>query len=193
MLKTIALMVLASLPFLGMSFAEEPKEQKMIKVLMKTNYGPITLELWPEKAPVTVENFIKYVDNDHYNGTIFHRVIKDFMIQGGGFTKEMDQKKTLAPIVNEAQNGVKNARGTIAMARTMDVNSATAQFFINLKDNDFLDFRNKTPQGHGYCAFGKVVDGMDVVDKIAGVSTTTSGPHGDVPAKPVIIESVEKI
>lgn len=193
MLKTITWTVLALLPFLGVSFAEEPKEQQMIKVLMKTNYGPITLELWPEKAPVTVENFIKYVDDEHYNGTIFHRVIKDFMIQGGGFTEEMEQKKTLAPIVNEAQNGVKNARGTIAMARTMDVNSATSQFFINLKDNDFLDFRNKTPQGYGYCAFGKVVEGMDVVDKIAKVSTTNKGPHGDVPVKPVIIESVEKI
>lgn len=193
MLKITALLVLAFLPLLGIAFATEPKTQQAIKVLIKTNYGPITLELWPDKTPITVENFLKYVDSGYYNGTIFHRVIKDFMIQGGGFTEDLVQKKTLPPIVNEAQNAAKNTRGTIAMARTMDVNSATSQFFINLKDNSFLDFQNKTPQGYGYCTFGKVIDGMDVVDKIGAVATTTRGPYGDVPVKPVIIESVERL
>ena len=138
-----------------------------MKVLMETSMGTITLELDEAKAPETVRNFVDYAKAGHYDGTIFHRVIDGFMIQGGGFTKDMNQKPTRAPIRNEAMNGLKNARGTIAMARTMVVDSATSQFFINLVDNDFLDFTSPTPQGFGYAVFGEVTDGMKVVDAIA--------------------------
>ena len=152
--------------------------------------GTITLELDNEKAPATVANFIEYAKTGHYDGTIFHRVIDGFMIQGGGFTKDMNQKPTGEPIRNEAMNGLKNMRGTIAMARTMVVDSATSQFFINLVDNDFLDFRSPTPQGFGYAVFGKVIDGMDVVDQIAKVGTGDCGPHQNVPTTPVVIRKV---
>ena len=152
--------------------------------------GTITLELDDAKAPITVKNFIDYVKAGHYNGTIFHRVIDGFMIQGGGFTQAMDQKKTNAPIKNEASNGLSNKRGTIAMARTMVVDSATSQFFINLVDNDFLNFRAPTPQFFGYAVFGKVTDGMDVVDKIAKVKTGFFGPHQNVPEQPGTIKGV---
>lgn len=160
-------------------------------VTLKTNYGDITLELDEAKAPESVKNFIEYARSGHYNGTVFHRVIDGFMIQGGGFTKDMDQKPTKAPIKNEAANGLKNKRGTIAMARTSDPNSATAQFFINVSDNDFLDYRGPAPHTIGYAVFGKVSKGMDIVDKIKGVSTGSSGGYQDVPKSPVIIESVE--
>jgi len=157
---------------------------------METSMGTITLELDEGKAPETVENFVGYAKDGHYDGTIFHRVIDGFMIQGGGFTKSMDQKPTRAPIRNEAMNGLKNLRGTIAMARTNVVDSATSQFFINLVDNGFLDFSMPTPQGFGYAVFGRVTDGMQVVDAIAKVKTGFSGPHQNVPETPVVIKKV---
>ncbi|HEY7214466.1 MAG TPA: peptidylprolyl isomerase [Thermoanaerobaculia bacterium] len=160
-------------------------------VALETSHGRIVLELYPDKAPKTVENFLQYVRSGFFDGTIFHRVIPDFMIQGGGFTSDMRQKPTRTPIQNEADNGVANARGTIAMARTNDPHSATAQFFINLKDNGFLNHTGKHPQGWGYTAFGKVTAGMDVVDKIARVSTARKGMHENVPAEPVVIEKAE--
>jgi peptidyl-prolyl cis-trans isomerase B (cyclophilin B) len=160
-------------------------------VKLHTNFGTITLELFADKAPVTVENFIAYVKDGFYNGTIFHRVISNFMIQGGGMEPGMKEKATNAPIKNEADNGVSNERGTIAMARTMEPHSASAQFFINVKDNKFLDHRSPTPDGWGYAVFGRVVDGMDVVDKIKDVATGNAGFHQDVPLEDVIIESAE--
>ena len=162
----------------------------MKKATMETSMGTITLELDDAKAPETVANFVQYAKEGHYDGTIFHRVIDGFMIQGGGFTKDMNQKETREPIRNEAMNGLKNLRGTIAMARTMVVDSATSQFFINLVDNSFLDFQNPTPQGFGYAVFGKVVDGMDVVDQIAKVKTGFSGPHQNVPEEAIVIRKV---
>ena len=162
----------------------------MKKATMETSMGTITLELDDAKAPETVANFVRYAKDGHYDGTIFHRVIDGFMIQGGGFTKDMNQKETREPIRNEAMNGLKNLRGTIAMARTMVVDSATSQFFINLVDNAFLDFQNPTPQGFGYAVFGKVVDGMDVVDQIAKVKTGFSGPHQNVPEEAIVIKKV---
>ncbi len=161
-----------------------------MKILMDTSLGTITLELDEVRAPETVRNFAEYARSGHYDGTIFHRVIDGFMIQGGGFTKDMNQKTTRAPIRNEAANGLKNKRGTIAMARTSLVDSATSQFFINLVDNAFLDFRSPTPQGFGYAVFGAVTDGMDVVDAIAKVKTGFRGPHQNVPDEPVVIKKV---
>ncbi len=160
-------------------------------VILHTNYGDITLELDTEKAPKTVANFLEYVKSGHYDNTIFHRVIDNFMIQGGGMTISMDEKQTNAPIENEADNGLKNDTGTIAMARTMDPHSATAQFFINVADNDFLNHRAKNQQGWGYAVFGKVTDGMAVVNKIKGVKTGSHHFHQDVPTEEVIIESAE--
>ena len=162
-----------------------------MKATIETTMGTISLELDEAKAPATVKNFVEYANSGHYDGTIFHRVIDGFMIQGGGFTKSMDQKPTREPIMNGAMNGLKNLRGTIAMARTMVVDSATSQFFINLVDNAFLDFTNPTPQGFGYAVFGKVTDGMDVVDAIAKVKTGFSGPHQNVPEEPVVIRKVK--
>ena len=161
------------------------------KVKLTTSMGDIVLVLDAEKAPVTVENFTTYVENGHYDGVIFHRIIPGFMVQGGGMEPGMKEKSTGAPIKNEADNGLKNERGTIAMARTPDPDSATAQFFINVKDNDFLNFRSATPDGWGYCVFGKVVEGMDVVDAIKGVATGSKGFHQNVPVEDVIIERVE--
>jgi cyclophilin family peptidyl-prolyl cis-trans isomerase len=160
------------------------------KVVMKTSAGDITIELDPVHAPESTKNFLVYVKEKFYDGTTFHRVIPNFMIQGGGFDKDMNQKKTKAPIKNEATTEARNLYGTIAMARTSDPNSATAQFFINVKDNPFLDHRDETAQGYGYAVFGKVVNGMDVVEKIAAVPTTTKMPHQNVPTTPVMIESV---
>ena len=162
-------------------------------VLMKTSEGDITIELYGDKAPITVENFLSYVDNGFFNGTIFHRVISNFMIQGGGFLPGMSQKETGAQIKNEAGNGLSNKRGTIAMARTQVVDSATAQFFINLKDNDFLDHRGEDTMSFGYCVFGAVTDGMDTVDKIKNVKTGSSGFHQDVPVNDVVITSVTRV
>lgn len=157
------------------------------RVLLKTNMGEIVLELYPEKAPKTVENFLQYVKSGHYNGTIFHRVIENFMIQGGGFDAEMKQKPAAATVENEAKNGLKNDMYTLAMARTSAPHSASAQFFINTKNNSFLDFPGQ--DGWGYCVFGKVVKGTEVVDKIKSVPTANSGMHQAVPTKPVVIES----
>ncbi|HHB11664.1 MAG TPA: peptidyl-prolyl cis-trans isomerase [Chromatiales bacterium] len=157
-------------------------------VELRTNKGTIVVQLDRDKAPKTVENFLRYVREGHYDGTIFHRVIPNFMIQGGGMTEDMKEKPTHSPIPNEADNGLENLRGTIAMARTSDPHSATAQFFINLKDNAFLDHTAPTSQGWGYAVFGRVVEGMDVVDAIARVPTGTRGFHQDVPKEPVVIE-----
>ncbi|MDH3343250.1 MAG: peptidylprolyl isomerase [Gammaproteobacteria bacterium] len=159
-------------------------------VILETSKGNITIELNDEKAPATVANFMKYVEDEFYNGTIFHRVIPNFMIQGGGFMPGMVQKMTENPVDNEANNGLSNVRGSIAMARTNDPHSATAQFFINHKDNGFLDHTAPTGQGWGYCVFGMVTDGMDVVDAIAGVATATEGGHGDVPTETITIDKV---
>ena len=159
------------------------------RVVLKTNHGDITVELNVEKAPKTVANFIQYVQDGFFDGTIFHRVIKGFMIQGGGFDADMKQKATREQIKNEADNGLTNKRGTLAMARTQVVDSATAQFFINLVDNGFLNHRDPTPQGYGYAVFGEVVDGMETVDAIADVPTGNSGFHQDVPTEAVVIES----
>ncbi|BEI35251.1 MULTISPECIES: peptidylprolyl isomerase [unclassified Polynucleobacter] len=165
----------------------------MPSVLLKTNHGDITLELDAAKAPKSVANFLAYVKSGHYDGTIFHRVIDNFMIQGGGMTAGMKQKSTLDQIENEANNGLKNDRGTIAMARTSDPHSATAQFFINVNDNDFLNHTAPTPQGWGYAVFGKVTNGMDVVDKIKKVKTGNAGYHQDVPTEDVVIEKASVI
>ena len=162
-------------------------------VVIETNYGAITLELDEEKAPLSVANFLAYADAGHYNGAIFHRVIKDFMIQGGNFSPEMDPKPTRPPIKNEATNGLRNLRGTIAMARTGVVDSATSQFFINLKDNDFLDHKNTTTRGFGYAVFGKVVKGMEVVDKIGTSPTHTFKRFRDVPVETVVIQKVGRV
>ena len=162
-------------------------------IVLKTNFGDITLALDHEHAPETAKNFEEYVKEGFYDGVIFHRVISNFMIQGGGFEPGMTQKPTRAPIQNEANNGLSNKTGTVAMARTMDPHSASAQFFINVKDNDFLDHSAETMEGWGYAVFGKVVDGMDVVEKIKNVPTTMKGGHQDVPAEDVIIESARLV
>lgn len=163
----------------------------MIK--LHTNHGDITLELDSEKAPLTVQNFIDYVNSGFYDNTIFHRVIDGFMIQGGGFEPGMHQKQVRAPIQNEAANGLKNDKYTVAMARTSDVHSATAQFFINVKDNGFLNYKSSTSQGFGYCVFGKVVEGQDVVDRIEKVKTGTRSGHQDVPSEDVILLKAEVV
>lgn len=159
-------------------------------ITLHTTYGDIVLELDFEKAPKTAANFKQYAEDGFYNGTIFHRVIDGFMVQGGGMTEDMEQKATREPIENEANNGLKNDLGTVAMARTNDPHSATAQFFINVKDNNFLNHTGKNMHGWGYCVFGKVSEGMDVVDKIRKVKTGTKGYHSDVPMEPVVIEKV---
>ena len=163
------------------------------KVVISTNMGDITVELDAEKAPVTVTNFLTYVDEKFYDGTIFHRVIPRFMIQGGGFDASLHQKKTHDQIKNEAGNGLKNTRGTIAMARTSIINSATAQFFINTVDNAFLDHRDDSMQGFGYAVFGHVTEGMEVVDAISAVKTGRFGPMSDVPAQPIVITSIRRV
>jgi peptidyl-prolyl cis-trans isomerase B (cyclophilin B) len=162
-------------------------------VILHTSHGDITLELDAENAPATVANFLQYVREAHYDNTIFHRVIDGFMVQGGGMEPGMKQKPTRAPVANEAGNGLKNKRYTVAMARTSDPHSATAQFFINVADNDFLDYKGPSSQGWGYCVFGKVSAGQDVVDRIKGVATGTSGFHQDVPREDVVIRSAEEV
>jgi len=179
----LLLLALAALVSASQALAADPR------VELKTNRGAIVLELYPEKAPKTVANFLQYVKDGHYTGTTFHRVIDGFMIQGGGFDQDMRQKPARPPVPNEAGNGLKNDVGTIAMARTPDPHSATAQFFINLKGNDFLNYKEPTPQGYGYTVFGKVVSGMDIVERIAKSPTGNAGPHQNVPREPVVIES----
>lgn len=178
--------------------ANQPKASSQMSektnpvVIMETSLGTIKIELDAAKAPVTVANFLTYVDEGFFDDTIFHRVIPDFMIQGGGFTANMQQKPTHSPIKNEAGNGLKNERGTLAMARTGVVDSATGQFFINVRDNAFLNHRTNTPDGYGYAVFAKVTAGMDVVDKIVAVPTHSAGMHDDVPVGPVVIKSVRR-
>lgn len=186
-MKRIIIMALCGTLATGTACADENP-----KALIKTSMGDIELVLWPDKAPETVSNFLQYAENDFYDGLIFHRVISGFMIQGGGFTPDMNQKQPRQPVKNEATADASNKRGTIAMARTMVVDSATSQFFINLKDNASLDHRNETPQGFGYCAFGEVVSGMDVVDAIAKVKTGRHGHYGDVPVETITIVSISK-
>jgi cyclophilin family peptidyl-prolyl cis-trans isomerase len=176
----------------GVFGAEATAADKNAVVLLETSMGNIKIELDAAKAPVTVKNFLDYVEAKHYDGTVFHRVIPNFMVQGGGFEPGMKEKKTKAPIKNESNNGLTNKRGTIAMARTNVPDSATAQFFINLKDNDFLDKAN-AQDGVGYAVFGKVVDGTDVVDKIAAVKTANRGGHQNVPVDDVVIKSVRLV
>jgi len=180
------------LPVLGAGTLACQDAKKNPVVVMETSLGTIEIELDQEKAPITVKNFLSYVEKKHYDGTIFHRVKKNFMIQGGGFDKDMQQKKTDAPIKNEAKNGLKNLRGTIAMARTPEIDSATSQFFISDKDNNFLDHKpNGGNEGYGYAVFGKVTSGLEVVDKIAGVRTGDRGGHENVPVETVEIKSVK--
>lgn len=186
-MKTLIQTLFASFIFLSapLALAANPV------VVISTNHGDMQLELAQDKAPKTVANFLSYVKDGHYNGTIFHRVIGNFMIQGGGFTPDMKQKATKTPIQNEANNGLANKRGTIAMARTGAPHSATAQFFINVVDNDFLNFTGKNPRGWGYAVFGKVTNGMDVADKIRRVPTGAAGPfRRDAPKTPVVINSI---
>lgn len=185
--KFLALSVFL-LSFSLLSFAAES-----VKIKMVTNKGDIILELYPDKAPQTVKNFVNYANHNFYNKTIFHRVIDGFMIQGGGYTNAQDRKKVLDPVKNEADNGLKNDLGTIAMARTRDPHSATAQFFINLKNNDFLNFTRKSLNGWGYTVFGKVTHGMDVVNKIAKVKTIKSAGQQNIPVDPIYIEDVSVI
>ena len=188
-------MVVAATAMVQLSFAVEKVTMKAVnpQVVMETSEGTITIELWADKAPETVKNFLRYADEKFYDDTIFHRVIDNFMIQGGGVDADMKRKDSHQPIKNEASAELKNDRGTIAMARTRDIHSATCQFFINLKDNNFLNHSDNTPQGFGYAVFGKVIKGMEVVDRIGKAKTTTSGPYRDVPAKPVIIKSVKRL
>jgi peptidyl-prolyl cis-trans isomerase B (cyclophilin B) len=163
---------------------------KLIK--LTTTKGNIVIKLFSDKAPETVKNFLNYTENGNYNGTIFHRVIQNFMVQGGGLMPDMSEFVSNAPVVNESNNDLSNKKGTVAMARTSDPHSATSQFFINLKDNDFLDKKN-APDGYGYCVFGEVVEGMDIVENIGTVSTGNTGGHGDVPQEPIVVEKVEVI
>jgi len=166
------------------------EETKLIK--LTTTKGNIVIKLFSDKAPETVKNFLNYTENGNYNGTIFHRVIENFMVQGGGLMPDMSEFVSNAPVVNESNNDLSNKKGTVAMARTSDPHSATSQFFINLKDNDFLDKKN-APDGYGYCVFGEVVEGMDIVENIGTVSTGNTGGHGDVPQEPIVVEKVEVI
>ena len=159
-------------------------------IILSTGFGEVTIELYDAEAPISVQNFLQYVEDGFFDGTIFHRVIPDFVLQGGGFTADMKQKKTRPPIKNEAENGLKNKRGTLSMARTQEIDSATSQFFINLKDNDFLDHGTRD---FGYAVFGKVADGMEIIDRIAQVATGNHGMHQDVPLEPVVILSAKRV
>lgn len=188
---SIALSLVAMMSF-GSAGAQDKAQENPI-VVMKTSMGDITIELYPDKAPLSVKNFLNYVDTKFYEGLIFHRVMSNFMIQGGGFTPDMVRKEGGAPIQNEADNKLSNERGTIAMARTSDPHSATSQFFINVKDNKALDFTAKSPQGWGYAVYGKVIDGMDVVDAIRQVKTTTKAGNENVPVDPIVIKKVYRL
>jgi peptidyl-prolyl cis-trans isomerase B (cyclophilin B) len=189
----IVFMAALILLFQILAVSAEEKVADDLRVELDTSKGKIVLLLFPEKAPETVKNFLFYLDEQFYDGTIFHRVIPNFMIQAGGFTSDMKPNPTRAPINNEADNGLKNERGTIAMARSADPHSATSQFFINCVDNDYLDHTSKTPQGWGYAVFGRVVAGMEVVDAISKVATETRGRYRDVPVVPVVINHVRRL
>ena len=189
-----SLFIALCLSLTAQAFAAQTKDlNKTVKVKMETSYGEIILELNQEKAPITVKNFLKYTDNKFYEGTIFHRVINNFMIQGGGLTSDMKKKVTLSEIKNEADNGLKNEVGTIAMARTNIVDSATSQFFINVKDNNFLNHRGKNPRDYGYTVFGKVVKGMTVVNRIKAAATTSKDGRQNVPTEPILIKKVTRL
>lgn len=193
MLKTVkmvffSLCLMLSLSLLASKVEAAPKDQPVVKI--ETNMGNIVVELDESKAPLTTQNFLKYVESGHYEGTIFHRVIRDFMIQGGGLTSDMKDKPTRAPIKNEANNGLHNRKYTIAMARTSDPHSATAQFFINTANNSNLDYRGSNEQDWGYAVFGRVISGKEVVDKIERVATTSRGMHKDVPISPIVIRKI---
>jgi cyclophilin family peptidyl-prolyl cis-trans isomerase len=177
----------------GLASDKTDEERNNPMVIVETTQGSFKVELWADKAPATVRNFLRYVDDGFYEGTVFHRVIKDFMIQGGGMTPDLKEKKTHEPVKNEASPELKNDRGTVAMARTNSIHSATSQFFINVVDNDFLNQKNKTPMGYGYAVFGKVVEGMEVVDQIRAVSTATVGHFENVPETAVIINSIKRV
>lgn len=203
LLIIVILLGLAGLGFLVFSLFSEKETAKVDQnqqekfvsnpqVILETSLGSIILELYPNQAPISVANFLRYVDSGFYDGTIFHRVIPGFMIQGGGFTKDMNEKKTDEPIKNEAGNGLSNLRGTIAMARTSVVDSATSQFFINTVDNLFLDHQDESPEGYGYCVFGKVIEGLEIAEQIQNVPTGTIGYFQDVPQDPVIIISTKR-
>jgi len=189
-LLAVMLLIAVSYYFIGGKKVSASQTSEHPVVVMVTSMGTIKIELDPKNAPISTANFLKYVHEGFYNGTIFHRVIPGFMIQGGGFDSKMSQKPTHEPIKNEAGNGLLNEEGTLAMARTGVVDSATGQFFINVKNNTFLNHRDNSPQGYGYAVFGKVISGMDVVHKIENVKTTTTGPFQDVPATTVVIEKV---
>jgi cyclophilin family peptidyl-prolyl cis-trans isomerase len=199
-IATVVLAAAACLPAAVLAQSQPAKSQPQgcsakgtapMKVKLTTSMGPIVIELNKEKAPISTENFVKYVESGHYNGTIFHRVIDGFMVQGGGFGKDMSQKPTQAPIKNEGANGLKNENYTVAMARTGVRDSATSQFFINVKDNEFLNYSGENPQGWGYAVFGKVVEGKETVDKMKKVPTGTTGGHQNVPTTPIVIEKAE--
>jgi len=190
MLKKILFILACGLSALGAAGAGEPAARNPV-VLMETSLGKVKLELFAKEAPISVKNFLDYVNSGFYDGTVYHRVIPNFMIQGGGFTADLNRKQTNPPIKNEADNGLKNQSGTLAMARTSVVDSATSQFFINVIDNDFLNHRDKTPQGYGYAVFGKVIEGMEVVGRIAAVKTGTQKGLRDVPETTVIIKSMK--
>lgn len=187
-IKLLSLLLLVVL-----SICSLPSQAENPKVLMETSLGKITIELYPDKAPVTVANFLSYVDSGFYKGTIFHRVIPNFVIQGGGFARRMEKKATQPAIINEANNRLRNLVGTLSMARTNDPNSATSQFFINLKRNPNLDYRPGQPGGAGYAVFAKVISGMDVVNRIAGVKTGSVGPYSDVPLEDVYITDIKRL
>jgi peptidyl-prolyl cis-trans isomerase B (cyclophilin B) len=190
-MKIVMVAVLTALTLVFWGAADGAAQNPL--VVLDTSRGKIVIELYADKAPQTVKNFLSYVDAKFYDGAVFHRVIPKFMIQGGGFTVDMKPKPTQAPIKNEADKGLKNDRGTIAMARTGDPHSATSQFFINSVNNNSLNFKSKTQQGWGYAVFGKVVEGMDAVEAISAVSTTTRGPFRDIPAEPVVIKSARRL
>jgi cyclophilin family peptidyl-prolyl cis-trans isomerase len=193
-MRLFLISILTLLTLGSIAHAEDKKNMSANQqVKLETSLGDIIIEVDAEKAPVSAKNFLDYVNSSHFNGTIFHRVIPGFMAQGGGFDKDFKQKATNAAIKNEADNGLKNTRGTLAMARTSDPDSASSQFFINLKDNAFLDFKSKTPQGWGYAVFGRVIDGMDVVDKMAEQPTGSNGQHQDVPKTPIVINKVSLV
>ncbi len=189
--KLFATLILVLLPFIVQAQTNQEGTDRMIK--MTTSLGEIMIELYPDEAPVTVRNFLDYVESGFFTGTVFHRVIPGFVIQGGGLDKDMRSKKTNPGIINEADNGLKNEVGTLSMARTSDPGSATSQFFINLVDNAFLDFKAKTPQGWGYAVFARVTSGMEVVNSIASVATGNRNGHSDVPLDPIVIMNVEVI
>ena len=191
-MKTLFRLALIMLVFVQSAVAADQAAVNP-RVALVTSKGRIVIELFPQKAPATVKNFLAYVDAGFYDGTVFHRVIPKFMIQGGGLTADMKKKPTEKPVPNEADNNLKNTRGSVAMARTGDPHSATSQFFINTADNEFLNYREKTPQGWGYAVFGRVTEGMTVVDAISGVETSNSGMFRDVPVEPVLIEKVQRV